>query len=487
MIFKRAVLAAAIFGLCAGGAFAQITMEGGADVTVVPLQMVTRDTAEYQDNVWFGAGIGSPYGGMRTRVNFSASHENQFGFRTDVWLMYTNNLTNLYPGSNPNALEVRLGDWGHVWWRPLDWLRVDVGRIFNITQTGYIHDHWLSDWTGGMFDGQNIFSAHSNLNIGVLASFAPPQVEGLSVYVFVPHFGMPFTTVYQDLPWLHSGLLTPGGHALNSGDNESNAHRAFRVFQRTWVTVGYLVNDNMHARLQFIGANPYGRYLTNIYEDGIPVGDLEPHDYRVLVSAPRFEAAFAYLTDQFVVDFGVRVWLPVSNWISDTWSEDIDNPGYLRMADTGTFWGGLGFAVGLAFLATDSLVVNFRTDMDMLRRWSGSGYRDFGSTTITNPMRMSFHLWPTYTFENDMRLTVSAGLNYVGRNSVDTGGSNPNDGSLYWDRSRRVRFGGGASLTMPLFANSSVSFGIAYSHGTADRHGGEARVITIPIRFFYHW
>ena len=293
MVFRRAAIFAVMIGVAAASTFAEISIGGGIDMTVVPVQVVTIDDAEHQNNVWIGAGMGGAYGGIRTRFNLSANVENMFGFRTDVWFMYTNNQTNLYPGSNPNALEVRLGDIAHAWWRPVDWFRIDAGRIFNTSQTGRIHDHWLSDWTGGMFDGQNIFSAHYSGQIGVLASFTPPQVEGLSLYLFVPHFGMPFTTVYQDLPWLHSSILTPGGNLLNSDDPDSNALRAFRVFQRTWVTAGYRIGDNMMARLQFIGANPTGDITTRGENDT----DLEPHLYRVLFNAPRVEAAFAHVTN----------------------------------------------------------------------------------------------------------------------------------------------------------------------------------------------
>ena len=75
------------------------------------------------------------------------------------------------------------------------------------------------------------------------------------------------------------------------------------------------------------------------------------------------------------------------------------------------------------------------------------------------------------------------GWNYVGRNTVDINGINPNQDNLDWERSNRLRFGCGLSLNMPLFAGGAVNFGLAYSHGTEDSRGGEPRTFTIPIAF----
>ena len=77
-------------------------------------------------------------------------------------------------------------------------------------------------------------------------------------------------------------------------------------------------------------------------------------------------------------------------------------------------------------------------------------------------------------------------MNYIGRNTVERSGEDLNDGCLDWDRSNRLRFGGGLSVAVP-FGPSSLSVGLAYSHGTSDRRGGEARVITVPITFSYNF
>jgi hypothetical protein len=472
-----------------GGTDSRITFRANSRMVLVPLQMVSRDTAEHKGNVWLGTGIGTnPDAGIRTGLSISGNHEGKLGFRTDISLFYTNNQTNLWDDAPHSALDVRLGEFGNIWLRPTDWFRFDIGRFSNYSQSGYIDDHWLSSWSIGMFDGGNIFSPHFSGNIGVMARFNMtedlmskvnlPEIKGLSFYIFIPNFSMPFTEFNPDFAWLGGSNLTPGGDVLNSDDSETNRLRAFRVFQRTWFTAGYKISDEMHVRAQFIGANPGGSINWST--------ELNPYRYRVAVSAPRIETAFAYSTDDFGFDLGLKTWLPVSNWVTDTYSQDLDNPGYIRGGNPGTFWGGLGFGFGAFYKIDDNIRINFRADGDMLRSWTGQ-YRGSGvDTTITNPTRLSFHLWPSYTLSNGMVLMVACGLNYVGRNTVDIGGNNPNEGNLDWERSNRFRLGGGVSLAVPLFGAGSMNVGLAYGHGTEDARGGEPRTITIPISFFLH-
>jgi len=504
-VTKKIITLLIVLGAVASNASAQFSFGGGMDMVLVPLQLVMRDTVEHENNIWLGSGAGGSgtLMGIRTRLNLSANYEEKFGFRTDIWFLYSNNGANLWtqePGNNPNspnspnynAMELRLGDYGELWWRPANWLRFDVGRVLNSAQSGYIGDYWLSAWSIGMFDHYNIFSYHYSGNIGFLAQYTPQKVEGLSVYVFVPQFGMPFTQTEQEYSWPSGTLLVNGADRLNDPDNSEevinrNGNRALRVFERSWVTIGYK-NSSIHARLQYIGANPSGsrNWMGN---DAV----LEPYAYRIGVSAPRFEAAFAYIdAEKIVVDFGVRSWLPISDWLTDTWNNDIDTGGYMKLSNTGTYWGGIGFGFGLACtseklnsLTSGEFALYFRADGDMLRSWQGK-YEGL-DTKITNPLRLSFHLWPSYTFPGGNTITVHGGLNYIGRNTVDIGGADPNTGSVDWDHSDRLRFGAGISFDLALYGSSSISFGLAYSHGTGEARGGEPRTISIPISFFYQF
>jgi hypothetical protein len=384
-------------------------------------------------------------------------------------------------------MEVRLGDHGSLWYKPTDSLRFDVGRVLHGTQSGYIGYYWLNSWSVGMFDGGNIFASHYSGGIGALVRYTPPQIENFSVFVFVPQFGMPFTDAMYDDVWLGGPLLTSGADRLNdTGDIANrNSNRAFRVYQRTWLTMGYFVPETYHVRLQFIGANPGG----SINWTGLEAeSDVEPHRYRVSVSAPRIEAAFAYAAIKgLLFDIGVRSWLPISNWITDTWDNDLDTHSYIKLENTGTYWGGVGFGLGFSYngLMDGNLVLNFRADGDMLRSWTGT--HKGVATKITNPLRLSFHLWPSYKIPDFGIITVSAGVNYIGRNIVDIGGTDPNDGSLYWRNAERLRFGAGLALDIPLFDTSVISIGLAYCHGTSEGRGGEPRAITIPISFNYSW
>ena len=458
----------------------KIAFDAGISLTLVPFQFVSRDMAEYEGNYWLGTGSD-----LSTSLCLSGHSKGKIGFSSELGFGYT---------PEGDAIEVDLSE-AYIWLKPVDWFRLDVGKFFNGAQAGKIGRYWLSSWTVGMQGGGSIFSGQASDDVGLLAQFKIPPVKGLNFSVFVPSFGIPFTKGQEEFSWLQPSSITSGGDQLNSDDNSSNKQRALRVFERTWFTVSYVIkddsedgvkkaiNNDMHIRAQYVGANSNGS--VNWTNDA---GDVQPYRYRVSVTAPRVEAAFAYTLkklfndeyrDLFSVDLGFKTWLPVSSWATDVYSQDIDNPGYLMSGD-GSFWGGIGFGLGVKINVTKELIINFRVDGDLLRSWNGS--RD-GDISITNPMRLSCHLWPAYTLPNDMVIMAAFGANYVGRNEVDLNGTNPNEDNTDWERSDRLRLGGGVSLRIPLFDNGAVNVGIAYNNGTDDTRGGESRTITFPVGF----
>jgi len=454
----------------------KLEFDGGTFLTLVPMQFVSRDMAEYANNYWFGAG-----GELSTSVSFYGSYDDKFGFSTDLDFSYT---------AGGSDIEMGLSS-AYIWVKPTDWFRLDVGNFYNGSLAGKVGGYWLSAWTVGMRGGSNIFSGQSSGGIGLLAQFKIPPVKGLSLSLFIPSFGISFTSGSEEFSWLSNSSLTPGGENLNSDDNFSNRQRAVRIFERTWFTASYTIKDEskeenarkdeMHIRLQFIGANPGGS-INWTTGSGSNRAEVQPYRYRVSVTAPRVEAAIAYsLKEKFSVDLGLKSWLPVSSWMTDVYSQDIDNPDYLMSGD-GEFWGGLGFGLGALVHISKDFRINFRADGEFFRSWTG---KREGDVSITNPMQLSFHLWPAYTLPNKMVVMASFGINYSGRNEVDIAGTNPNKGSLEWERSDRIRFGSGASIMLPLFGQSSfISAGLAYNNGTEDIRGGESRTLTIPVNFY---
>jgi hypothetical protein len=488
---KKILSITILFTVIAASAFSEFNANGGIEMMMVPLQMVTRNGVEDLGNIWLGAGVGinDALAGIKTQLILSGDYEKKIGFASDLWFLYSNNGANLWdqpagnnpnsPNSrNPNAIDLRLGDFAVAWYHPTDYIEFALGRFVNGEHIGKIHNYWLSPWTVGMYDGNNIFMSHSAGGIGFLAEYALVQVEGLIFDLFVPQFAMPFIEAEFENNWLGGNLLTSGGDQLNDsgGDNVNrNANRAARIYERVCFTVGYEVKDSFHARLQYVGANPLG--LVNWKNDTV---DNEPHQYLVHVNAPRIEAAFALMSvPGLLLDIGVKSWIPISDWYTDVWDNDIDASRYIKLSNTGTYWGGIGFGLGLSYDITDAFTVNFRTDGDMLRSWRGT-YQN-KDTVITNPLRLSFHLWPSYTFMDMGTLTLSVGINYIGRNSVDIGGNNPNEGSDEWERSDRLRFGMGISWEKEFTPSSAIYLGLAYCHGTGEDHGNEPRTISIPI------
>ena len=458
-----------------------LKVQGGVDFALVPLQFVTQDSKE--NNVWIGSGLGSGLQGFRTRLGMSGNYEDKAGFRADLWFYRTNEAD-----ANPSSLNLRLGDYATVWWSPFTWLRFDVGRLYDPQLSGKIGDLGYAPYTIGMGSHYEVFSYYSSATGGALVSFKP--IKNLFIGYFVPNFGMPFiANDPSDQNWFSTNLLTPGADSLNNeNDPSSNSSRAFRIFQRSWVSLGYLFEDIGHARVQFVGANPNGSVNWTIPgEGGNPSTARNPYDLRVISSAPRFEGAFALTRfDNLIIDFGFKVWVPISDWITDNWNDSAK--AYTRAVNTGTYWGGLQFALRAFYngFLDEKLSLIFYGDAHLLRTWTGIYTGE--NTRVTNPFRLNFHLASFYDLDFAV-IGVNAGVEYFSRNDVSRGGKNLNtEGEFekFWLVSDRFRFGAGVWIEKRL-GSISIEGGVAYRNGTNEDHGDEKRAISIPIMFYYRF
>ena len=496
---KKLMVFAVLMAIFTPVAFTQtatgLTIRGGMDMVFIPLQIVTQDSKD--DNVWVGAGLGrnTVNAGFRTRFDVRGSFEDKLGVRADVWFLYSNRMLNFAqaapaggtlptaatpPTYNTNQMEVRLGDYGVMWWRPLSWLRFDLGRFYDAQLSGKVSDHSYVPYTIGLNDAGSIFSYYYAASGSFLASLTP--IENLFIGVYLHNIGIGFdNNTLGGKNWVTgTQTITSGGNSLNNPeDNTTNTTRALRMFQRTWISLGYQIPDIGHARFQFAGATPAG---TNHLATSVD----NPHNLTVTgFGAPRFEAAFAYTgVNRLTVDFGAKVWIPVSDWISDDWNDD--DKKYERAKDTGTYWGGLHFALGVIYsgLLDNNLTLRFRADTDLGRSWEGKNAIG-NDVKIVNPVRLNFHFWPSYNL-GWATVTFNAGLEYVGRNTVEIDGTNPNDGSTAWDNSDRLRFGTGLWIEK-FIASSSLRAGLTYSTGTDKDHGDEKARFTIPIILSFHF
>jgi hypothetical protein len=80
----------------------KLTFRAGTSFSLVPLQFVSRGTAEHQDNLWVGTGAG-----MSSFLSVSGNYESKFGFRTDISVANTGG----------SAFDVRLGGNANIWLR----------------------------------------------------------------------------------------------------------------------------------------------------------------------------------------------------------------------------------------------------------------------------------------------------------------------------------------------------------------------------------
>jgi hypothetical protein len=376
--------------------------------------------------------------------------DDKIGFRAE--LRFFNKVLTIDDLRNGNWVD--FGDWANVWWKPLDMLKFDVGEFNGDTLRGKVgNDNW-HNYTVGAGDEDAIFQRFRG-DIGAMVSLTP--IPGLYIGVLVPDFK----------PCIEA---TPDMTGSNNSDIDSATRRALRVYEKTQVGVGYELNGIGLVRAQFVGANggDGARWSlpTNLVDVGAGVTGF---------SEPRFELAFAFTgMEGLVIDFGVKAYIPISDWVTNEWDESKEE--YKKLENTPTVWRGLQFALGAGF-NTGALKINARVDALNIAANADYDYQGVTAKYSVGPT-INFHLWPSYDL-GICELGVDFGLNVklidkyeLGSASVDVKNDDFQVGFGLWAKKA--------------YGNGSIKGGIAYRLGNAnDGNYTYPGVLSIPIIFDY--
>jgi hypothetical protein len=467
---KKLIALSILVSILASAVFAEeekspISITGSADAAVTPLQIIHGGDA---DDTYIGAGVGRPGDPQGPKVGLSAAadYEGILGAKVDLEFFY--NTTR-----NSGGAEFGLGDFVEVWFKPTDWFKLDVGKFNEDILRGKVGDDNWANWTVGMKNKDAIFTRFQG-KAGFLAGFTP--VEGLYIGILVPKFAQWF----QDDAGNNTDPFLTGARTNYPGDKE----RAYRVYERIQVGVGYEIQGTGLVRAQFVGANPDLLEPTARPPDpSDPPNTIYPSTWFNTLenatfpfSAPRFEAAFAYTgMEGLVVDLGLKIYLPVSDWTTDSYTW-IDHE-YSQMEKTPSFWNPIYVSLGGQYTAGD-LGIAARVDLHFLGSVTYDAIAN-QELEVGLPFGLNFHLWPSYNL-GFATIGLDFGIAYYGKTSYTFNGTkgdeDENEGGI------DVGFG---LWLQKSFGNSSVRGGLAYRVGTEKDGYKHQGVLSIPIVFDY--
>jgi hypothetical protein len=449
--------------------FAEVTVSGQFDAALIPLQVLIQDgdvaKANNEEEIAIGAGLGRPGNGdaARARIGVVAQdEEGKVGLNFKVQF------------NNNGSFRVAFDDFAEVWWKPIDWLKLDVGR-FNIdTLRGKIGDDDWQHYTVKMkspdeiftrFQGQSISwtNAGNNNNPpntlnnsgGFAISLTP--IEGLFVGVGVP------------------GLISVD--ASGADHTDWIKQKALYAYQYVQAGVGYEIGGIGLARVQYVGAKPSIDFFE---EDGTTPKPDYGVDYDGSgIKAQKLEVAFAFTgMEGLVIDLGAKIPFgfkePTAN--VGIWDEEPDsNPFFKDITWQAPFQVSLG-----AGFKTGAINILARIDT----KFAGSVKYD-GSIPWEYhlPFILNAHLWPSYDL-GFATVGVDFGLEFVGK-TTDKDGDVIGEVSGVTDGKNggvRVGFGGWIKKTI---GGCSIRGGLAYRLGTEVNSEKEVAALTVPILFSY--
>ncbi|MDR0562741.1 MAG: hypothetical protein LBG73_08655 [Spirochaetaceae bacterium] len=443
--------------------FAEVTVSGQFDAALIPLQVLIQDgdvaKRKGEEEIAIGAGLGrngSNNNAPRARVGIVAQDpDGKVGL--NFKLQFNAN----------SSFRVAFDDFAEVWWKPIDWLKFDVGR-FNIdTLRGKIGDDGWQHYTVRMKSPDEIFTrfqgqsnARDNAGGGFAISLTP--LEGLFVGVGVP------------------GLISIA--ESNESHTDWVKEKALYAYQYVQAAVGYEIGGIGLARVQYVGAKPAVDKL--FIKD--PVTDLWIYNtsfdpYYPTITAPKIEVAFAFTgMEGLVIDLGAKIPFgfkePTGN--VDIWKEEPDS--YTVMGFSGdkvTWQAPFQVSLGAGF-TTGPINILARIDT----KFAGSVKIDTsGDPAIKLPFVLNAHLWPSYDL-GFATVGIDFGLEFKGK-TTDQDDKVIGEGTSA-ERNGGVRVGFGAWIKKSI-GPCSIRGGLAYRLGTEVDSTKEIAALTVPILFDY--
>jgi hypothetical protein len=301
---KKLIAFSIVFAILSGAVFAAdeaeetsyvpITITGGATATFIPFGIVdpadttiTTDTETLLPVAGLGKADGDRDAGIELQLNVAGALENGKAGFLFQWRPH-------YSGGF--GFTSYIGDNAELWFKPLDWIRIDAGKFVNNSIRGRLgNGAWFGDFTIPRPGEGDIF-ANFDAKMGMMLSVTPEAVDGLGVYVLVNSMTTLFSRT-RPTPTSSPALTSDGALTWTA------ARRAEYVYENTQAAVSYALPNIGLARVQYVGADPSAtirknedRYLPTSYWG---------------ISAPKFEAAFAYTgMTGLTVDVGGKIYLP---------------------------------------------------------------------------------------------------------------------------------------------------------------------------------
>ncbi|GHV72393.1 hypothetical protein AGMMS49928_29200 [Spirochaetia bacterium] len=428
----------------AGGLFAQeeasIGFGGWGRGVFVPFQLLDTDAAASEGL----AGGGVNWGGQPSiAMTVSGQGNEKIGFQIE------------FKGDNRTP---GIGDWAYVWVKPIEQIKLSVGRFNGDTLRGKFGDNAFHNFTVPMKGEDNIFSRFQPGNTGLLLDVTP--IEGF-------YFG----ALIQDL----SGAGIGGGIVAND---------AYDVYKNIQIGAGYTIEGTGQIRAQYIGSSdglgiytaPTSSSFTNSTKSFSSVLGSNASGY-TFTNNQRIEAAFNFTgVEGLNIDLGGKYYLPYTESISLAANSDIDV----------TYQNPIVVALGAKYAAGDlSLYGRIDTAIGGIVRveQSGSANADKGDyVEVAGGFTLNAHLIPEYKLSDT--LTVGADIGFQLDPKVEAEAYNKAlDKSVKTEVDKGgVVFGAGAYVRQDL-GNGSLSGGLAFQAPTDDN--GKTFLFSIPIVLEY--
>ncbi|MDR2094130.1 MAG: hypothetical protein LBP76_01255 [Treponema sp.] len=461
---KKLLTFSIVFALVCATVFAEVTVTAGAGMSFIPLGVVIKpddDDPDTDDGPAAVAGFGRG-GGAATEIQVNvegATESGKAGFKFQ-WR----------PKIAGSTLTSEIGDNAGIWYKPLDWIRLDAGRFTNNDIRGKVgNSAWFGDYLIPRTGESDIFT-NFGAKAAAMLTVKPEALAGLSVYALV------------------NNMVDTYGNWAEEGSNKfawGGSKGAEWVWQNTQAAVAYDLPNIGLVRVQFVGSplvSP-SESETKKYEAVIN-GKLQEIEITTKeagepgFNAHRFELAFAYTgMEGLTIDVGGRVYLPVKDpqFDADLWNDKYEVKNY-------SYWKGIGFALGAKYV-TGALTANFII--------GASGIAD----TVTNEMEVgkkkettnAFVLKPyvavQYKLNDTFTAQLEGGVQFTGDKEEKTtiGGTSTTDTT-----EGALAYGFGLGLQTTLAPDCTIKTGLTFVGGTTpgtpdnkDLHG----VFSVPIIF----
>ena len=344
---KKLIVFALLASLAAGMVVAQdaegISLGVWGRTAFVPLEVrIYNDDPEHDNDTDLTSTMGLSWGGAHGRpagLSFSGYSE-YAGFDLDIFT---------------DGGVFGLGDFASIWVKPLDWMKLTLGKFNEDTLRGKVDDNDFHAFVMNMSDADAIFTRFGG-NDEFQAMLTLTPIDGLFI-------GFQLKELYR----------TTGNAVQYAGGTAAHAGLVWETIQ---IGAGYEIEGIGHARAQYIGAPKFTNQVDWFGGPGAvmgaPDGFLDVADYKSI------EIAFALtMIEDMTLDIGVKIPLEMK-YEEFLGTEDliVNMPVLI----------GLGFDMGFGDIG-----INAKLDLGF-----GGGVEAKDLFERKFPFMLNFHLVPSY-------------------------------------------------------------------------------------------